>query len=284
MTGFGRGAVEEGGYRYVVEARSVNNRYCEVRIQAPKELLEFEHKLTHQIKEGFARGKFDLVLKTERYSERESIRKGDEAVVRCWKDLERLRKKLGLKEPVSLEIALERTPAHMSNKTMSHRVKMFEKASQEALKKLRDSRLKEGKVLAKDIQGRIQLLKRIVAEIERKAKGAAKFRFKRAKDRLNQLLKENEIDSARLNMEIALLVEKSDVTEEIVRLKSHLNRLKETLKIKESMGRKLDFLLQEVNREINTIGSKTVDLGVTNDVVQVKAEIEKIREQSQNLE
>jgi uncharacterized protein (TIGR00255 family) len=284
MTGFGRGAAAEKGTRYVVEVRSTNSRYCEVRVQAPKELLELEHDLAQLTREAFSRGKFDVLLKMERLTPPGARELDEKAILRRWRELDRIRKMLGLREPVRLESALESPSREATPVPSARRSKLFEKAARAAFGRLKASRLKEGAVLVRDMARRVRDVERNVLVIESRARGSAGARFARLQERVRQLLGGPEPDPARMQAEIAMLAEKADVTEEIVRLKSHLARLESALREKADVGRKMDFLLQEVNREINTIGSKSADLDVTDGVVAVKAEIEKIREQAQNLE
>jgi uncharacterized protein (TIGR00255 family) len=283
MTGFGRGVVQAKDVRYVVEVRSVNNRFCEVRFQAPKDFLELEHVLAARIRDEFDRGKFDLFLKVEpRGGNGHGL--DEEQVIRRWKQLERIRKKLGLGQPVRLETVL--TPSTQSEvpKREDEARKGFLKASEQALAKLRVFRLKEGGALARDILRRLSKMKQSVDQVAEKATHTAEQRLNRLKERVSILLDGKAVDSGRLEMELALLADKSDVTEEIVRLRTHLSTLIGLLNSREAAGRKIDFLLQEIHREVNTIGSKASDLGMTEAVVFLKAETEKIREQAQNLE
>jgi uncharacterized protein (TIGR00255 family) len=283
MTGFGRGVVQAKDVRYVVEVRSVNNRFCEVRFQAPKDFLELEHVLAARIRDEFDRGKFDLFLKVEpRGGNGHGL---DEAqVIRRWRQLERIRKKLGLAQPVRLETVLTPSAQSEAPKREDEARKGFLKASEQALAKLRAFRLKEGGSLARDILRRLSKMKQSVDQVAEKATHTAGQRLSRLKERVSLLLDGKSVDSGRLEMELALLADKSDVTEEIVRLRTHLATLIGLLNSREAAGRKIDFLLQEIHREVNTIGSKASDLGMTEAVVFLKAETEKIREQAQNLE
>jgi uncharacterized protein (TIGR00255 family) len=282
MTGFGRGVRKAGGVRYVVEARSVNNRFCEVRIQAPRELLALEHRLSARVRERFERGKFDLLLKVEMPGDRN--RKENGAVLRRFKELEQLRKKLGLKEPVRLETALAQTAQPTPYPEEGVLQKNLERAAEEALDKLAVFRKREGHALTRDLRTRTARLRKMAGEVSvQAAKGTAQ-RLERMRERVKALADGRPLDPGRLEAEMAILADRSDVTEELVRLETHLAGLLSTLEAPGSVGRKLDFLLQEIQREANTIGSKANDLGVTDLVVSIKSEIEKVREQAQNLE
>jgi uncharacterized protein (TIGR00255 family) len=286
MTGFGRGVVTKGGIRYVVEVKSVNNRFCEVRVQAPKDCLELEHLLTARIREKFERGKFDVLVKMETVSKEARRNTLDVTAIKSrWKELETIRKALGIHEQVTLQAALHNSsPNGGQTGSPLDAIKKFEQAAAAAFEKLTAFREKEGRDLARDILKRSWILNASLESIEKHAEGSSADRFQKLKDRVALLLSDKAVDSARLDTELAMLADKTDVTEEIVRLKSHLKNLSQSVNAKGSIGRKIDFLLQEINREINTIGSKAADLGMTDKVVTMKMEVEKIREQAQNLE
>ncbi len=283
MTGFGRGMIQAKHVRFVVEMRSVNNRFCEVRFQAPKDYLELEHILTARIREEFDRGKFDVILKIE---PKTKISQGlDEGqIVKRWRQLDRIRRKLALPQPVRLETALcDSGPPEGRLKEEEAR-KILLKTADQALANLRKFRMQEGETLGRDIRRRVQKMRKAVEEVSRKAAGTAEMRLAKLRERVLQLLNGKQADFSRLELELALLADKTDVTEEIVRLRAHLETLLELIGSREASGRKIDFLLQEIHREVNTIGSKASDIGVTESVVWMKAEAEKIREQAQNLE
>lgn len=284
MTGFGRGSANGKRRRYVVEARSVNSRFCEVKVNAPKEFLELEHLLSLKVRERFARGKFELLLKTERL--RSKKRTFDPNVVsQRWRELDRIRKSLRLKEAVSLEAVLRLLPnGEDSEEIDSQTGVFFMKAAERALAQLRSFRDREGKNLSKDLLRRAAKIEAVASRIADSEKGTKESRMEKLKARLSELVRDATLDSKRLETEVALLVDRADVSEEIVRLRSHAGRLKELASANRDVGRELDFLLQEMNREINTIGSKAGDLGTVDEVILAKAEIEKIREQAQNLE
>ncbi|MFH1263706.1 MAG: YicC/YloC family endoribonuclease [Pseudomonadota bacterium] len=284
MTGFGRGSIDGRGRRYIVEVRSVNNRYLEVKVSVSKEFLELEHLLSLKVRESFARGKFDLILKTERLSPKE---KGLDAerIVSKWKELEKIRKKLRLADPVSLETAVGLVPAGNNAEEPDPSAKsLFLRAADRALGELRDFRKREGKNLAKDILRRTIRLDAAVSRISEAEKRTKPAQMEKLRTRLAELLSEPGVDPKRIETEAAIQVDRADVSEEIVRLRSHVGRLKELALADRDVGRETDFLLQEMNREINTIGSKSSDLGTVDEVILAKSEIEKIREQAQNLE
>ncbi|MFH1018006.1 MAG: YicC/YloC family endoribonuclease [Pseudomonadota bacterium] len=283
MTGFGRGMVQAGRLRFVVEVRSVNNRFCEVRFQAPKDFLELEHILAARIRGEFDRGKFDVVLKVEPKGAGAS--EIDEAqVVKRWKRLDRIRKKLGIPQPVRLETALNNNSQSEGAFKEEEARKILLKAADQALARLKTFRIKEGEALGKDVRRRVRIMQEAVEDVAQKAAQTAGIRLAKLRERVSQLLNGKPVDSSRLEVELALLADKADVTEELVRLREHLRTLMDLVGSRKASGRQIDFLLQEIHREVNTIGSKATDIGVTETVVLMKAEAEKIREQAQNLE
>ncbi len=283
MTGFGRGVVKGKSQHYIVEVRSVNNRFCEVKVTAPREMLTLEHKLACLVKDTFARGKFEVLLKTEKLKSQNENR--SQELIQHWLDLDSIRKKLGLPKPVSLEAAIQfRSFSRTTDENDPQSYKFFRIATNKALMELKKFRLREGKALTSDISQRAKILDENLRKIEHLVIPNRKARLEKLKTKLKGLVDGVQIDRKRLEMEIAILVDRTDIEEEIVRLKSHILRLQELLLSSGSVGREFDFLLQEMNREINTIGSKATDLTVTKEVIRVKSEIEKIREQAQNLE
>lgn len=284
MTGFGRGVVQGKNKQYVVEARSVNNRYCEIRFHGPKGILSLEQELSTWIRSRFSRGKFDIVLRTERAKKSPSRLLDHEAIVQQWKELDKIRRRLKLKQPIPLELAVNVAKASSEHRVESQALKLFKKAATQALKQLSMFRAREGQNMVGDIRKRVGKLERTVAVIHRRIRGQRISKMKTLKEQVAELLKDQTIDSKRVEVEIAFLLERSDINEEVIRLKSHLQRLKKMITLQKPIGREMDFLIQEMNREINTIGSKAQDIQITNEVLVAKAEIEKIREHAQNLE
>lgn len=283
MTGFGRGVQKAKNASYVVEVKSVNNRFCEVRIQAPKDLLALEHQITAKIREMFERGKFDVTLKIEQTHKKKSTTLPEDRIVARWKELEALRKKLKIKSETSLADVFPWVHSHEAANE-EDALKPFLIASEDALTELRGFRKKEGEKLTKDLLDRVRLMETCVQKVAIQTENTAERRLERLKLRVQELVSTKSINPERLEVELAVLVDKSDVSEEIVRLKSHLKDMHTTLDAKGSVGRKIDFLLQEIHREVNTIGSKASELEVTEHVIQMKTEIERIREQAQNIE
>lgn len=288
MTGFGRGTFSSKDVRYVAEARSVNNRYLESRVHGVREdfLLEFElHKL---MKQKFHRGKFDMVLRKEEISPKTALL-DEKQITSHYKNLQKLQKKLGFKEPLRFETVLTTMPERAeqeSDVTKLH--PHFMKAAANALEALKISREKEGKILAADIKKRIHHILQWFKTVDQQLPEIREKRRQEVKQKMSIAMEESAADPKRIETEIAFMIEKMDVTEEMVRFGKHLHSFEDLMASPkfsgQSVGRELDFTMQEMNREINTLGSKIANIDVSKIVVNIKSEMEKIREQIQNIE
>ncbi|WP_048817799.1 YicC/YloC family endoribonuclease [Desulforamulus hydrothermalis] len=289
MTGYGRGESCAAGRKFIVELKSVNNRFCEVILRQPKTLSQIEDKIKKRIQERVARGRVDGYISIEETGETTPEVKVDKALAVAYhKAMEELRGCLGISEAISIKdiialpnvITLEQ-PAENVDEWLA----AIEQATDQALDGLLAMRQTEGERLTADILQRAAAIKRLMVE---DVAARAPLVVQEYRDKLSQRLAEwltgGVIDEARLAAEVAIFAERADIAEEIVRLQSHLQQLEQILTEGGPVGRKLDFLVQEMNREINTIGSKANDLVITNAVVNAKSELEKIREQVQNIE
>lgn len=288
MTGFGRAVVNHGEERFVAEARSVNNRFTETRIYGLRDdfLLEFE--LNKLVKQMFHRGKFDLVLKKETAKPKHN-RLDEKKLQAHLLHLQKIQKKLKLNAPISFETVLSTLPteieeSHDSGELHAH----FIKVSSLALNALKISRQKEGKTLLIDLKKRLSLIFNWFSGIE---KALPEIREKRKQDvnaKIQAVIQDLPLDTKRIEAEIAMMIEKMDVTEELVRFTKHLKSLQDFLfdakYSNQSVGRELDFTMQEMGREINTLGAKIGNVDISKVVVNIKSEMEKIREQVQNIE
>ena len=285
MTGFGRGAATHDGRRYVVEIKSLNNRYCEVSVSAPRDFLELEHQLHQAVKTEFSRGKFELHLKVENERLASSGWIDETVLAQRWKALEAIRKKVGAPQSVGIESLLSYAKAGTAEtQDVKAASKAFLEAAKKAMAQLRSARGKEGKGLGKVLLGRLESVERALDHIQSHIPQGQEERKTRFFWKLDRILEEKNLDRRRVETEIALLIEKADVSEEIDRFALHLKRFSQMVRGKGPTGREMDFVIQEMNREINTIGSKTQDPHVSEEVIFVKAELEKIREQVQNIE
>lgn len=287
MTGYGKGETVSARGRCLVEVRTVNHRYGEVTVKLPRSFLACEHELRKLAAARIKRGKADLFVQWEPAADAaaappvnlEAARGYHEAFRHLAHEL-RLSPEIPLSLIVSQRNVLQETVAEDGSDLLPQVLE----AATAALDSLDAMRLQEGTALVVDLRQRRQTLEELVGRIrERIPAMLDEFRAK-LEQRLAKLLGDTQLDPQRLAQEVAILADKSDVTEELVRLASHFVQFDETLTLREPVGRKLDFLMQELNREVNTIGSKSGDVEITSLVVALKAEMEKMREQVQNIE
>ena len=288
MTGYGKGEAADTNGNLLVEIRSVNHRYCEISVRMPRPFYPFENEVKRLVGSVLKRGKIDISVQWDESAVANAAPQLDMAVARGYYDAyTRLSKELNLPQdaPLSLIMSqkgvMKEVAASVDETALQP---LLLAAVESAVIALEGMRLREGETLAVDLQAR----RRQVAEWagligERTPQMVIDYRQK-LKARLDQLLDGAEMDESRLAQEVALLADRCDITEELVRLSSHFNQFDEALGSSEPVGRKLDFLMQEMNREVNTIGSKSNDAGITTLVIKIKAEMEKMREQIQNLE
>jgi len=289
MTGYGRGESSTKGITAVAELRSVNNRFLEVATRLPRTLNARENDIKDLLRKKMVRGKVNVSLTVERENGADiPVKVNKSAVQAYYKLLLDLKKITKSSEKIRLEHLLsfsEVLEPEVPDNTDELEWEVSEKAINNALDAMMAMREKEGEELRKDLQGRLNQLSGLVTESERLSKERMPDERKKLRDRVAQLLENPDIiDNNRLELEIALLSDKLDITEECVRFRSHVKFFTEALNGKESAGRKLNFLLQEMNREANTIGSKSFDVEIAHAVVVMKEEMEKMREQLQNIE
>lgn len=287
MTGYGVGRVKEEDGECLVELKSLNNKFCDVSIKDNFQSLEIEQKIEKIIKNRVSRGKVNIFIKVDNYGlTEEKIILNEDIADSCYKTLKTLKEKYILKDEISIDSMLR-------FKDIFRIVKEEESAKiwllvKEALKLALDSLLKmresEGKVLVADIRKRVKKIQKLIDKIKKYSKLSPLDYKEKLLSKIKDLTDGLNVDEGRIELEAAIFAEKTDITEEIIRLKSHLIQFDDLLNFEESVGRKMDFLTQEINREINTIGSKTNDVKVTSLVVLVKSELEKVREQARNIE
>jgi uncharacterized protein (TIGR00255 family) len=288
MTGYGKGEASTPNGNFIVEIRSVNHRYGEISVRMPRTFYAFENEVKRLAASVLKRGKIDISVQWDETSAANAAPQLDMTVARGYYEAySRLAKELNLPQDappsyimsqkgVMKEVAGAVDEAELQPQLLA--------AVQAAVAALDGMRIREGEALAQDLQARRSQVAEWTALIgERTPQVVVEYRQK-LKTRLDQLLEGAEMDESRLSQEVALLADRCDITEELVRLASHFNQFDEALRSSEPVGRKLDFLMQEMNREVNTIGSKSNDAGITTQVIQIKAEMEKMREQVQNVE
>lgn len=288
MTGYGRGEAKSGGIAVSVELRSVNGRYLEVLTRLPRSLALREGDIREIVRRSIVRGKVNVNIAVERDGNGDSPVRVDIASARAHhKLLKDLRKAVGLRQQVRLEHLLQFSeifePRELEN-TDEKEWEVAEKAVTGAVSALARMRRKEGGELERDFRERLVVLSGMVDRIESLSKEQVPRERARLRERIAQILDRDPIDEGRLEMELAILAERLDVTEECVRFRSHVRFFGEAMPAPEPAGRKLNFLVQEMNREINTMGSKSNDTAIAHIVVQAKEELEKVREQLQNIE
>ncbi|MBI4495536.1 MAG: YicC family protein [Deltaproteobacteria bacterium] len=288
MTGYGRGEWHKEGKRIAAEVKSFNHRYCDILIHLPRRLNALEGQARKSTRERFARGRIEISVQVEDASQAEQRLGLDLPLAREYhRALKGLQESLG----VPGEIRLDMIAAYRDIFTrMEEEVDLQEEwtnlqiALEGAFDGLERMRRAEGAVLREEFLRRLQEVKQLLGQIEEKGPSALEAARHRLADRVQELSGGLKLDPARLAQEVAILAERSDITEELVRIHSHLGQFREMLDHFEPMGRKLDFLLQEINREANTIGSKSSDAAIAQLGVEIKSELEKMREQVQNVE
>lgn len=289
MTSFGRASSEEGKKRiFTIEMKSVNSRYLDVNIRMPKSMISLEEDIRRIISNSLSRGKVDVFINLKTYSQENSIPKLDlklaEEYLNCLRVIE---EKFGVKNDISVT-QIARFPEVI---TMVEEEDKIEELWEEvrplvtaSLNMMLTMREAEGNKLKEDILEKIAQVEELVSKINIISENVPMTYKIKLEERIKELLKGVEIDENRLAMEICMFTDKITVDEEIIRLKSHINQVRNTFSLKEPIGRKLDFIIQEMNRETNTIGSKSNDIHMTNIVIDIKNLLEKIREQVQNIE
>lgn len=289
MTSFGRSSSEEGKKRFfTVEMKSVNSRYLDANIRMPKSLISLEEEIRKMINNSLSRGKVDVFVNLKTYNEGNGVPKVDinlaQGYLQCLKEIE---EKLGVKNDISV-MQIARLPEVITVVEEEDKTEEIwqeiRPLIEESLNMMISMREAEGNKLKEDILSKITTVEELVSKVEEFADDIPKVFKVKLEERLKELLGNVDIDENRVAMEVCMFADKSTVDEEIIRLRSHINQVRETLKLNEPVGRKLDFIVQEMNRETNTIGSKSSDIKMTNIVIDIKNILEKIREQVQNIE
>jgi uncharacterized protein (TIGR00255 family) len=288
MTGYGRVEALCDGRNIVVEAKSVNHRFLEIALRTPAALYPLEMEYKKKIGERFKRGRLDVSIRLEgEGAEPSRVNLNLEVARNTFDVLTRLKNELNLQEPVSLQnlIGFRDIFSPPAETQLDAGVlNAVENTLHEALSMLVHMRQDEGIALFSDMQMRLRAIQDSMEAIRLRAPQVVLEYQKRLAERTKDLMAGLEIDAARLAQEVAIMADRCDITEEIVRMQSHISQFEALLQSEEAEGRKIDFLLQEMNREINTIGSKSSDVDIARQVIEVKSELGKLREQAQNIE
>mgnify|MGYP000400680007 CR=1 FL=1 len=289
MTGFGRGEATGNGYQFTVELKAVNNRFLEIGVRLPRHLISLEERIRKILQEKISRGRLDVFVNVKETEEKKRLVKVDKDLALAYdKSLKELAEALNTSYETDI-YRLAALPEVFSVEEPEVDLELIweplSQAVHEALESFMVMRQLEGEKLTQDLLNRLHTIRSVKEEISRYADSIVVDYQTRLRERIQTLLADQAIlDEARLANEVAFFADRVSITEELVRLQSHIDQCQEALRSSEPVGRKLDFLIQEMNREINTIGSKANNLSITQHVVQVKSELEKIREQVQNLE
>lgn len=287
MTGFGKAVKSINGYVLEIEAKSLNSRYLEVILKLPGNNQEWEYDLREFVKTKVTRGKLyiNITIKPEG-SNQSSLFYNESKISEILAILKKVNEQNGLGSEVSLEHLLtfkDLFAPDLEELDDSH-FEALRETLDEALINLLEMRKKEGSELAKDLISRIGKIEELVGKIESLIKGSVNEHFEKVKERAAELVKDLTEYDDRLEFELALLTERSDITEECVRLKSHLKFFEKSVQDGKDAGRKLNFICQEMHREANTISSKSLSTDITHHSVMIREEVERIREQVQNIE
>lgn len=288
MTGYGRVETLLDGRNIVVEAKSVNHRFLEISLRSPAALFPLEMEYKKKIGERFKRGRIDVSIRLEGEGADTSKVNLNLEVARNYYDvLNRLITEFHLQETITLKsLTVFRdifTPPAETQLSAEFLIQV-EKTLQEALTMLMNMRQEEGIVLYSDMEMRLKAIAEIMETVRLRAPQVVVEYSKRLADRIKELTAGYTLDDARLAQEVAMMADRCDITEELVRMQSHIGQFRDLLQSDEAEGRKIDFLLQEMNREINTIGSKSNDVEIARQVIEAKSELSKLREQAQNIE
>ena len=288
MTGFGRCECLESNRKVTVELKSVNHRYLDVNIKMPRKLNLFEAAIRSDLKKDITRGKVDIFISYEDYTEKNTgIKYHKEVAAVYWKYLNQMAEDFRMENDVSLS-GLSRYPEvfTLEEQEMDEEElwKQVKSALDGALKGFVESRITEGENLRKDLIGKLDGMLSHMSFIEERSPQITREYHSKLEERIRELLTDVKVEESRLLTEAAIFADKVCVDEEIVRLRSHIESTRAALLEGGSVGRKLDFIAQEMNREANTILSKANDMDISNRAIELKTEIEKVREQIQNIE
>jgi uncharacterized protein (TIGR00255 family) len=289
MTGFGRGEVRKDDCEILAEVRSVNNRFLDVQLKLPKNFFHYEHEVKNIVRNYVTRGRINVFVSLKSDNEENGVGLGinREPAKIYWKLINQLKKEFKIRGRVKLEHLLQFPDiiAYEENNGADEQIwKLIEKALVVAFENLREMRKREGQELATDLIRRIQSLDTKINQIEKISEQRADVELEKLRQRVKEILLIEEVDESRLETEIALMINRIDVTEECVRFRSHNKMFLDIMNSTEAAGRKMNFLLQEMTREANTIGAKANHADIAHLVVEIKEEVEKIREQVQNIE
>jgi uncharacterized protein (TIGR00255 family) len=289
MTGFGRGEASSEGISVMVELKTVNSRYLDISLRLPKIIQEQELEFKELLQQSLERGKVNVNIRIDKANTGKPEVTFNKKLVRGYKEmLKELNEAAGINESVQLSDLMQFNDIFESREedeeTQQLIWELTQEATEKALTMLMNMRRQEGTQLENDLLQRINDIEEKLDTVLEITNGRAEETRNQLLERIDELIESDKIDEERLEMEVAVLVDKMDITEEIVRTQSHIKFFRKAVKNEESVGRRLNFLSQEINREINTIGSKANDSEISQHIVKAKESLEQIREQVQNVE
>ncbi len=288
MTGFGRAKKEENNRIYTIEIKSVNHKYTDISVRVPRHLSYLEEKIKKEVQKNIYRGKIDIFVTFENYSdEAKEIIINKELTKKYIEELKKVAQENNLSYDIPI-IEITKLPEVLNIKNSDENEDIIEKELLECLKEAIQNfvlmKENEGNKIKEDLERRINNVENKILKISEYSTGLVANYVVKLEERIKEILKTDIIDKTRLATEVVIYADKCSVEEELTRLKSHVNQFRQMLEEKENIGKKMDFLIQEMNRETNTIGSKSNLLEITNLVIEIKVELEDIREQVQNIE
>ncbi|MBR4874500.1 MAG: YicC family protein [Clostridia bacterium] len=288
MTGYGRAEQIDENRKIVIDMRSVNHRYCDISVKAPRAYGYLEDKIREYISSVISRGKIEVFVYIETYTSEDKVITLDHALCEnYYKLLTELKQTYTLRNDIGLsdlsrfsDIFVTRHQEEDKDKVWDMIFPCLKSATDDFI----SARIREGERLHENLVARAKAIKEELSFIKERAPEISKEYSVKLKERMTELLGNFKVDEGRLLTEVGIMADKVCIDEELVRLESHFSEFEKILSLSEPVGRKLDFLVQEINRETNTIGSKANDFGIAKNVVEIKSEIEKLREQIQNIE
>ena len=288
MTGYGKGEVQRDALNLSVEIKSVNHRYADISVKLPRSFMAYENELRKRVAKDLKRGKIDVYVNYELTAEAAATPRLNQQLATAYCQLfTDMQQELGLSGAPSIElIAGQKDVVTVSEAELDEEILSgcLNDALSAALKQLLAMRLSEGQETSRDIESRLQAAEQLLTQVVGRAPQVPLEWQEKLRERLTRLQQGVEFDPQRVAQEIAVFSDRCDISEEIARFKSHLVQFRELMNDAEPVGRRMDFLVQELNREVNTMGSKSNDAELTGFVVALKSELEKIREQVQNVE
>lgn len=287
MTGFGRGEASQDNITFSVDIKTVNHRYSDIAVRMPRIVSALEEKVREHISAKLNRGKIDVYINYDSFGQDTKVKLDTNLAAAYVDALQTLKSQFGVKDDITLSLLTRFSDVlklDTEEKDLDFLWGILKEALEQAVNGLLEMRSREGERLRQDMLNKLDSIKTTVDEINAKSATLVDEYKNKLYEKIKELAKDIQLDENRLLTEVAIFADKATIDEEIVRLGSHIQEFRKTLSMQVPIGKKLDFIVQEMNREINTIGSKCSDLSVVNSVIEVKSVIEKIREQVQNIE